>query len=72
MYLNVFEKDLVVSASVQTLKSGQVVAQLYIDSKPRSYEDCVRYGSPLDFRSLSDCIDYFVSFYGKVTISAHC
>ena len=71
MYFNVFDKDLVVSASVQILKSGQVVAQLFFDSKPRSYEDCVRYGSPHDFTSLSDCIDYFIQVYGKVTIAAH-
>ena len=72
MYLNVFDKNLVVSASVQILKSGQVVSHLYYDSKSRSYEDCVRYGSPRDFTSLSDCINYFVTLYGKVTISAHC
>lgn len=72
MYLNVFRTDLVISASVQILKSGQVVAQLYYDSKPRSYEDCVRYGSPRDFSSLSDCIDYFIKVYGKVTLAAHC
>lgn len=72
MYLNVFRTDLVISASVQILKSGQVVAQLYYDSKPRSYEDCVRYGSPRDFSSLSDCIDYFIQVYGKVTLAAHC
>ena len=71
MYLNVFQTDLVLSAAVQVLKSGQVVAQLYYDFKPRSYEDCVRYGSPRDFSSLSDCIDYFVRIYGKVTISDH-
>lgn len=72
MYLNVFRSNLVISASVQILKSGQVVAQLYYDSKPRSYEDCVRYGSPRDFSSLSDCIDYFIQVYGKVTLAAHC
>lgn len=72
MYLNVFRSNLVISASVQILKSGQVVADLYYDSKPRTYEDCVMYGSPHDFSSLSDCIDYFLSLYGKVTISAHC
>lgn len=72
MYLNVFRTDLVISASVQTLKSGRVVVCLYYDCKPRSYEDCVRYGSPRDFSSLSDCIDYFLKLYGKVTISSHC
>lgn len=72
MYLNVFDKNLVVSASVQTLKSGAVVAHLYYDSKSRSYEDCVRYGSPRDFSSLSDCINYFVEIYGKVIVAAHC
>lgn len=71
MYLNVFNSDLVISVSVQALKSGQVVSHLYYDSKPRSYEDCVRYGSPRDFSSLSDCIDYFVQLYGKVTVAAH-
>lgn len=71
MYLNVFQTDLVLSASVQVSKAGHVVAQLYYDSKPRSYEDCVRYGSLRDFSSLSDCIDYFVRVYGKVTISDH-
>lgn len=72
MYLNVFDKNFVVSASVQILKSGQVVAHLYYDSKSRSYEDCVRFGSTRNFSSLSDFINYFVSIYGKVTISAHC
>ena len=71
MYLNVFDTHFVVSASVQFLKSGRVVAHLYYDSKPRSYEDCVRYGSSRTFTSLSDCINYFVTLYGKVTISAH-
>lgn len=72
MYLNVFDKDLVLSASVQILKSGQVVSYLYYDSKPRSYEDCVRSGFPRYFTSLSDCINYFVQVYGKVIVSAHC
>lgn len=72
MYLTVFRTDLVISVSVQIFKSGQVVAYLYYDSKPRSYEDCVKYGSSRDFSSLSDCIDYFLRPYGKVTISAHC
>jgi len=70
--LNVFETNLVISASVQISKSGHVVASLYYDSKPRTYEDCVRYGSLRDFSSLSDCINYFVQVYGKVSISAHC
>ena len=72
MYLNIYDKELVISVSVQVMKSGLTIAFLYYDSKPRSYEDCVRYGSPRDFYSLSDCIDYFVTLYGKVTISAHC
>ena len=72
MYLNVFEKGLVVSVSVQILKSSQVIAQVYYDSKPRTYEDCVRYGSHRDFSSLLECIDYFLQNYGKVTISATC
>ena len=71
MYLNIFDKDLVISVSAQVMKSGLTIAHLYYDSKPRSYEDCVRYGSPRDFYTLSDCINYFVRFYGKVTISAH-
>ena len=72
MYLNAFDTDLVVSVAIQTSKSGKLFAALYYDSKPRSYEDCVRYGSSRTFSSLSDCINYFVTLYGKVTISAHC
>ena len=66
MYLNIFDKDLVVSAAVQSLKSGEVVAHVF-DSKPRSYEDCVRYGLPHYYSSLSQLIDYHVKAYGKVT-----
>ena len=71
MYLNIFDKDLVVSAAVQALKSGEVVAHVYFDSKPRTYEDCVRYGAPHYYSSLSQLIDYHVKAYGKVTLSAH-
>ena len=63
MYFTIHEGFLVISVSVQILKSGHVVAQLYYDSKPRTYEDCVRYGSTRDFSSLFDCIDYFVQLH---------
>ena len=39
MYLNAFDTNLVVSVAVQTLKSGKMVANVYYDSKPRTYED---------------------------------
>ena len=71
MYLNIFDKDLVISVSVQVMKSGLTIAHLYYDSKPRSYEDCVRFGSPRVFYTLFDCIDYFYRIYGKVIITAH-
>ena len=71
MYLNVFDGKFVVSAAVQALKSGKVVAHVYYDSKPRSYEDCVRYGSDFEFSSLSDLVNHYLIVYGKVIISAH-
>ena len=71
MYLNAFDTNLVVSAAVQVLKSGKVVAHVYFDSKPRNYEDCVRYGSLRDYSSLSVFIDYLIHSYGKVSLSAH-
>ena len=72
MYLLASDSNLVVSVAFQILKSRKVTAHVYFDAKPRSFEDCVRYGSLFDFPSLSDLIDYYVTSYGKVTISAHC
>ena len=72
MYLTASDSNLVVSVAFQILKSRKVTAHVYYDAKPRTYEDCVRYGSLFDYPSLSDLIDYFVKSYGKVTISATC
>lgn len=72
MYLNAFDTDLVVSAAVQTLKSGKVVAHVYYDSKPRTYEDCVRYGIPHDYSSLSALINHYLVVYEKVIVSRSC
>lgn len=72
MYLIASDSKMVVSVAFQILRARKVTAHVYFDAKPRSYEDCVRYGSPFDFPSLSDLIDYYVNSYGKVTISATC
>lgn len=72
MYLNAFGLDLVVSVAIQILKSGKVVAHVYYDSKPRSYEDCVRYGIPHDYASLSALINHYLVVYEKVIVSRTC
>lgn len=69
MYLNAFRPNLVMSAAVQILKSGKVVADVYNDSKPRSYDDCVKFGYHCCFSSLSEVIDFFLLPYEKVIIS---
>jgi len=72
MYLNAFGLDLVVSVAIQILKSGKVVAHVYYDVKPRSYEDCVRYGITLDYASLSALINHYLVVYEKVIVSRTC
>lgn len=71
MYLSASDSNLVVSVALQILRTGKVVSHVYYDSKPRSYEDCVRYGSLSEYPSLSDVVDYYVHAYGKVIISDH-
>lgn len=72
MYLNAFGPNLVVSAAVQTLKSGKVVAHVYYDGKPRTYEDCVRYGIPHDYSSFFALINHYATVYEKVIVSCTC
>lgn len=72
MYLNAFDTGLVVSAAVQTFSTGKAVAHVYYDARPRTYEDCVRFGTSRTFSSLSDLIEWYINSYGKVSFSAHC
>lgn len=72
MYCNAFDECMVMSAAVQILKSGKVVAHVYYDSKPRSYEDCVCYGSLREFSSLTSLIDNFIKAHEKVIVSRSC
>lgn len=71
MFLLAHNSNVVVSAALQILESGLVVAHVYFDDKKRSYEDCVRYGRCVPYDSLSSLISIYVSAYEKVTLSAH-